>query len=103
MTNYNDGIAFTDTFTNYSEDGSFDIVTVAVNKSGISGMVVCFDASTASYRISDPIFVPRMNGSYDLIFVNAVRSFVGSYDITHDIWGYVVRLEAEYRNAIVAG
>lgn len=99
MTNYNDGIAFTYTFTDYSEDGSFDTVTVAKNRSSVSGVVVCFDAATASYRISDPIVIPRTVAYADTIFVDAVCSFVGSHYIEHDAWYALERLEMEYQNA----
>lgn len=95
MTNYNDIIAFTDTFTNFDEDGSFITVTIAVGKSSISGVVVCFDAATASYRISDPINISKTNDYADFIFVREVCCFVGTDDIKHDVWLSLVRLVNE--------
>lgn len=94
MTNNNDAIAFSDTFTNFGMDGSFDTVTIAVKGNCVSGMVVCFDAATASYRISDPIVA-----SDNADFVDAVCSFVGTNDIEHDVWFSLERLEAEYDEA----
>lgn len=96
MANNNDAIAFSDTFTNFGMDGSFDTVTIAFNGNGVSGVVVCFDAATASYRISNPI-IASDNALTD--FVDAVCSFVGTNDIEHDVWFSLERLEAEYDEA----
>lgn len=95
MTNYNDTIAFTDTLTNFGEDGSFSTVTIAVSKSSISGVVVCFDAATASYRISNPINVSKTNDYADVIFVHMVCCFAETDDIKHDVWLSLVRLVNE--------
>lgn len=95
MTNYNDTIAFTDTLTNFGEDGSFNIVTIAVNKSCLSGVVVCFDAATASYRISDPINVSRADDYANAAFVVEVCDFAETDGFKHDIWCSLSRCVAE--------
>lgn len=99
MANYNNAIAFTDTLTNFDEDGSFITVVIAVNKSSISGVAVCFDAATASYRISDPITISTTNDYADFVFVNAVCSYLETDAIKHDIWLSLVRLMREYDEA----
>lgn len=97
MVEHNDNAVFNDTFTITHEEGSFDTVTVAVGKTSIGGMVVCFDAATASYRISDPINLPRTYRDASTAFVHAVSSFVGARGdrVEYAVWESVKRLEGE--------
>jgi hypothetical protein len=97
MTEHNDNVVFNDTFTVTHDGGSFNTITVTVGKASVGGMVVCFDAATDSYRISDPIALPRTYRDASTAFVHAVSSFVGARGdrVEHAVWESVKRLEGE--------
>lgn len=93
----------TDTFTIRYDAGSFDTITIAVNKSTIGGMVVCFNANGADLRVSNTVEVPRTRDYAETEFVHAMSSFMtnsrnGDVD-TLPIWETLHRLEEEYLDA----